>query len=299
MKPPVSSEIRQQVLALRRNHSLRGVAERTGLPIGTVKTICSRSGAFRDNPKHRALFSLPPIRESNQTLPAIQHLPPQKSVTGDSEIDSVLWLREVIGTGQAAMIEKAIEAAKLVKTPMDELEKRYTKHLVSMNPGSLFAALSSFGFGDLEGLAEKSVKKLTLCNEAAARFGDSLFDDTEAEIFCIETLAGMKPPDKGIFLDDGEVSKQFKARPELMPNTLSDCLYERVFWSDLYALRNATGGYGDPGIEAYARECFAFRCLAEIRPRSKEESIAVFRYLAEKDCMDRSETNDILLNLIG
>lgn len=298
MKQGVSLDIRQRVLDLRRSHSLREVAERTGLPIGTVKTICSRSGAFRDNPKHRALFSLPPIRESNQTLPAIQHLPPQKSVTGDSELDSVLWLREVIGTGQAAMIEKAMEAAKLVKTPLDELEKRYTKHLVSMNPGHFAASFASFGFSDLEGFAKTSVKKLTLRNEAAARFGDSLFDDTEAEIFCAEALAGLE---RGNMLDfdDHEVDARFKARPDLMPNTLNDCLHELAFWRELYWLRRATGGFSDPAPEASAHDDMVFRMLAEVRPRSKEESIAVFRYLAENDCMDRSETNDILLNLIG
>ena len=109
MKPGVSPDTRRQVLELRRRHSLREVAERTGLPLGTVKTLCSRSGAFRDNEAHRALFSLPPIQPSKQTLPAVPELPPQRTVTGNKEVDAVLWLREVIGTGQAALIEKAMQ----------------------------------------------------------------------------------------------------------------------------------------------------------------------------------------------
>jgi hypothetical protein len=56
---------------------------------------------------------------------------------------------------------------------------------------------------------------------------------------------------------------------------------------------------GDSGREAYARECFAFRCLARIRPKSKAEAIAVFRYLADGERMDDTETESILLNLIG
>ena len=68
-KHRVSEEQRRKVLDPRRRHSLREVASITGLPLGTVKTIASRSGAFRDNTQQRALFSLPPIRESAETLP--------------------------------------------------------------------------------------------------------------------------------------------------------------------------------------------------------------------------------------
>lgn len=39
MKLTVSTDTRRQVLELRRRHSLRAVAEQTGLPLGTVKTI--------------------------------------------------------------------------------------------------------------------------------------------------------------------------------------------------------------------------------------------------------------------
>ncbi|WPP46619.1 hypothetical protein [Pseudomonas sp. AN-1] len=131
-KQRVSDEQRRQVLDLRRKHSLREVAEATGLPLGTVKTIVSRSGAFRDNAQHRALFTLPPVREAAETLPAeAPELPPQEVVTGDRELDAVLWLRGVITTGNAAMIAKALEAAKRIKTPADTLEKRYAQYLAT------------------------------------------------------------------------------------------------------------------------------------------------------------------------
>lgn len=298
MKQGVSLDIRQRVLDLRRSYSQREVAERTGLPIGTVKTICSRSGAFRDNPKHHALFSLPPIRQSTQTALTVPELPPQQRITGDDEIDAVLWLSEVIGTGQSVLIEKAMLAAKKIKTPLKELEKRYTKHLVSMNPGNLFAALSSFDFADLDRLAEKSVQKAARKKEATDRFGDAIFSDTEAESFCIGALAGLKCGGIMDCFNDDEVAQRFRARPEVMPNTLSDCLHELAFWRELYCLRYATGGFGDPAPEASAHDDMVFRMLAQIRPRNKEESVAVFRYLAENECMDRPETNDILLNLI-
>ena len=297
MKPSVSPEIRQQVIHLRRSHSLANVASRTGLPLGTVKTICSRSGAFRDNPTHRALFSLPPIQQTNLTALTVPELPPRQRVTGDEEVDAVLWLRQVIRTGQADLIKKAMEAAKNIKTPLKDLEDRYMKHLVSTNPGNWTTVFSSFDFADLEGLSESAVQKLMRKNEAISRFGDQVFSNTDAESFCIGALAGLDTD------NDDEVDQRFRARPEVMPNTLSDCLHELVFWRDLYWLRNASvpdGQFGgDTAQEASARDIMVFRMLAKIRPRNKDEAIAVFRYLAENDCMGGEKIDDILLNLIG
>jgi hypothetical protein len=300
MKPHVSQEARHQVLALRRTQSIRDVAQRTGLPVGTIKTICHRSGAFHDNQKLRDLFKLPEIKASQQTLPATLELPPQLAVTGDKEIDAVLWLRQVIGTGQAALIDKAMLAVKKIKTPLEEVEKRYRDYMVSAHPGNFMAALASFGFADLEGLAKKSTRKLTLSNEAMTRFGtvESLYADTPAELFCIETLKGVNLASHG-GIDDDDADKRFQACPELMPHTIGDCLYELAYWSDLYALRNASGDCGDGPQEASARDWFVFRCLARIRPRTREEALAAFHYLADSERMDIGDTDAILLNLIG
>lgn len=86
----VTADRRQQVIDLRRRYSLREVAQATGLKVGTVKAIVSRSGAFRDNEAHRAMFTLPVIKVSQQTLPSVQELPPQQRVTGDKEVDALL-----------------------------------------------------------------------------------------------------------------------------------------------------------------------------------------------------------------
>lgn len=303
MKPPVSTALRQTVITLRRKHSHSEVARLTGLPIGTVKTICSRSGVFRDNQAHRALFALPAVKASGQTLPVVAVLPEQRSITGDQEVDAVLWLREVIATGRADLIEKAQRAAKKIKTPLLDLEKRYRNYLVANHPGNLFAALSSFDFGDLDALASRSTKKLTLRNEALARFGsvDALFADTPAEQFAIDTLAGLTRKAGSFWLEASEVAARFKARPDLMPNSLPDCLHELAYWRELYALRDAEGGTGagDTSEQATAREDFAFVSLAHLRPRNSTESIAVINYLAAHERMDREETNDILLNVVG
>lgn len=302
MKQGGSTESRRRVLELRRRHSLREVAERTGLPLGTVKTLCSRSGAFRDNEAHRALFSLPPIQPSRQTLPAVPELPPQQSVTGDKQVDAVLWLRQVISTGQAAMIEKAMLGAKKIKTPLKELEKRYTDWLRKQSPDNPFATFASIGFDDLESLAKRSITKAARQHEARSRFGDDLFADTPAELFCITALNGIEPGSFG-FVDDDMATERFEAHPELMPHTLNDCLRELAYWRELYWLRNSVDSHSSDGPnEAYARRSFAFRMLGQIRPRSREEALTVLRWMLEdkQNNMDHGDNTDaILLNLIG
>jgi hypothetical protein len=300
VKQGVTGDQRQQVIELRRRHSYREVAEKTGLAIGTVKMIIFRSGAFRDNDKHRAMFTLPPIRPSAETLPSVQELPPQQRVTGDKEVDALLWLRAVIATGQAGPISTAIEAAKKIRTPLKELEDRYTNFLRVTNPGNPFATFGSIGFADLGLLAERSIQDRQSRAEALARFGDDLWLDTEAEAFCIDTLNGLKVSGSLGDFDKGQVAERFKNRPDLMPNTLPDCLRELDYWNELYRLRNAVDRDASDGpAEASARDWFVFGLLAEIRPRSKEEALAVFRYMITSQRDDMTESEAIMLNLIG
>lgn len=300
-KPKLPDDLRQRVIALRRTHSLRDVAKATGLSLGTVKTITSRSGQFRDNLTHRALFTLPPIKPSAGTLPVVPELPPKQVAIGDPEIDAVLWLRQVIGTGQAALIERAMMAAKKVKTPMPKLEKRYADHLLRTT-GSPFATLSAVGFGDLERLAAKSIERLALETEARARFGEDLFADTDAELFCIEALAGLRPDSIGFF-SDVEAAARFKAKPALMPHTLADCLHELAYWDTLYRLRHSARTSIDDNcegpIEATARRHFTFALLAEIRPRTRDEAKDALRYLIEQGHKDDKASDAILSNLVG
>ncbi|MCV4285893.1 RNA polymerase sigma factor sigma-70 region 4 domain-containing protein [Pseudomonas capsici] len=298
-KQRVSDEQRRQVLELRRRHTLREVAKAVGLPLGTVKTLVSRSGAFCDNAHHRAFFTLPPIRISAETLPSVPELPPQQRVTGDKEVDAVLWLHSVIKTGQTAMIDLAMAAAKKIKTPLDVLEKRYREYLTSTQPHNLFAALSSFGFGDLEQMAERAIRENKQRLEAFARFDDPLAD-TEPDLFCIAALEGLEIKGKFGDFDKAQVALRFKAHPDLMPNTLADCLYELDYWHQLYVLRHAVDRDASDGCaESSTRDWFVFGLLAQIRPRSKAEALAVFRYMVSSDRNDMAESEAILCNLIG
>ena len=298
-KQRISDDVRQRVLDLRRSHSLREVAVMTGLPLGTVKTLVSRSGKFRDNAKHRELFSLPPIRESEETLPSVPELPPQENITGDKEVDAVLWLRQVIATGEAALISRALEAAKQIKTPLKELEVRYGKYLMESSGGNVLAGLGSVGFADLEELATRSVERKRLRVEAFARFGEALMEDTPAEAFCIEALAGLEPSRGWPVFDKGAIAERFKAYPDLMPRTLADCLRELSYWDHLYSLRLAADrNFCDDLAEVQARSSFVFALMAEIRPRARAEAKAVLRYLIENDCKNWANTDAILENLI-
>jgi hypothetical protein len=296
----ITEDQTRQVLDLRRSHSLREVAIITGLPLGTVKTIISRSGAFRDNEAHRALFTLPPIKASAETLPRVPELPPQQRVTGDKEVDAVLWLRSIIKTGNAAHIETALEAAKRIKTPLDDLEKRYTRLLSDADPGNWTAVFKTIGFANLEGLARSAIADHHTRVEGRARFGDRAMYETDAEVFCAEVLDGAKAGQRGS-IDEADIAARFKARPDLMPHTLADCLYELDYWHELYRLRSA---FCDSSIdaegsqEACAREHFVFGLLAEIRPRHRDEAKAVLRYLIAGDRRDMADAEGILENLI-
>lgn len=104
-----------------------------------------------DNLAHRALFTLPPIRPSAESAPAVRTLPEQKVVTGDKEVDAVLWLRDVIKTGQAGAVTTALEAAKKIKTPLKEIEQRYVDYVKRTSGNNPFAVMFSFGFATLRG----------------------------------------------------------------------------------------------------------------------------------------------------
>jgi len=255
--------------------------------------------AQHDNLPHRALFSLPPIQVSASTDLAVLEMPAQKAVTGDVEIDAVLWLREVISTGQADLIAKAKEAVTRIRTPLKQLEKRYTDWIHRTSPGNFGAVLSAFDFADLDGLATRAAERARRTHEAHARFGDSLFDDTPAEQFCNETLACVTT--EGEELDAADVDMLFDVHCDQRPTTLADCLHELTYWHELYWMRDAVGdtGAGDESEQVQAREDYVFRCLARISPRDADEAAAVLTYLVESERMDRAHTTAILFNLIG
>ncbi|MGL6052547.1 MAG: hypothetical protein ACRC16_21625 [Aeromonas salmonicida] len=244
------------------------------------------------------MFTLSVLQMSAEAVPVAQELPPQQVVTGDQEIDALIWLRQVIETGDPGRIAQAREAAERITTPLDELETRYGKWLV-VRAGHVMAGLGSIGFANLDNLAERAIDRRAKKAEAIGRFGDALWNDTPAEAFCLEALRTVElvildyPPEL--------VAERFKALPELMPHTLSDCLHELAYWDDLYRLRRAcdTDGSYENSIASNAREWFVFGLLAELRPRTREEAKETIRYLMGSERKGWKEADMILDNLIG
>lgn len=289
------------MLELRRTHSISDVAKLTGLPVGTVKTILSRSGTRRDNEALRRLMTLPEPREGANRSLAVPEVPELKGVTGNIEIDSVIQLRAFINTGDPALIAKSLEAVRRIRTPLKKLEEAYRDWLLRNHPGGALAAVfGSVGFADLEGFAERSMERAQRKADALARFGSEheLLSATPAERFCIEALHGLEREAGELWIDPDKANARFREHPELLPHTLADCLWELGYWSSLYRLRCVFEGSGDDLEEVSARRDFLFDELATIRPRSREEAVAVLRYLAEEDAMDRAGVDAVLHNLI-
>ena len=309
MKPPVSSkrltqQQRAQVLELRRSNSITEVARITGLPLGTVKTLCSRAGTTRDNTAARAFFALPPLALADTTaVTAPAALPEQRAVSGDKDVDAMLWLREVVTTGDAGLIATALQAAERIKTPAKELELRYGRHLIAAAGGNTFAGVfGSMNFADLAGHARNVIDRQTRQREAMSRWGSeaAMWADQATEQFCIDALIDLEP--RGMFdeYDTDAAVKAFEAHATLRPHTLADCLHELDYWSALYRQRSAWPNGGDGLPQTRAREDYLHRCLSVLRPKSRDDAKAVLRHIADdKDSFNDEATDAILENLIG
>lgn len=252
----------------------------------------------QDNQQLRALLSLPPIQPSASTAVVAPEMPPQETVTGDREVDAVLWLQKVVATGNQALIDKALEAARLIKTPMGDLGKRYAVHIARKTGNAFGAALSSFRFGELEDQAKRAIERAARRHEALSRFGneETLFADTPAETACIAALRRVKRG-KHFGYDDAAVAIRFAKHPALVPATIDDCLYAIAYWDALYWLRAATGEHGDAAEQATAHRYYCRDMLARIHPRNAAEALAVLSHLDE-DVQDWGTAQPIIRNLI-
>jgi hypothetical protein len=304
--------LREAVQTMRRTKSAKATAEALGIPLGTVKSICSLSGVFRDNQRQRDFFKLPEIKPSESTAIAVRPpLPPKPKPSGDPDIDAVFWLRTVIETGDDEHIAMALEAAKQIKTPLKEIEKRYASMALDIavllhgRDAAFAVALSTMGWGDLTGKAKGVLEKKATQREAVARFGskEKIFNDQATEQFCIDSLAlvpiSKKPSDWKKYPDTAMVCAAFASQPEYAPHTLADCIYEYDYWDALYSLRNGFDGYCDHLSEVQAREDYLFHCLAQIKPRNRDEAKAVLHWMQKHDRMECTGGDAILDNLIG
>lgn len=256
---------------------------------------------IRNNQKLRELLTLPPIPGSASTALAAPIVPKQEAVTGDKEVDAVLWLQSLVKTGNPAMIEKALELAGRITTPMDELGKRYASHIARTTGNAFGAALSSFGFGELEDQAKRAKVRAARKHEALSRFGtiESLFAETPAEKECKKALRGLKRDSFG-FYDEPSAAVRFDRSPVLAPATIDDCLYARAYWHSLYWLRaDSVEHSGDSLPQAYAHKRYCHDALARISPRNGTEAMAALDHINEDGGPDWSDALPIIQNLIS
>lgn len=305
MTPTTPPPLRAQVLALRRTQSARAVAQALSIPLGTVKAISSRAGITRDNTMLRAFFRLPePVASACTDLQPPVAPPQPVAVTGDSDLDAVLWLRQVVQTGDAALIDKAMQAAERIKTPAKELEQRYGDYLMRASKGNTMQAIfGSIGFANLKELAERTLDKQQRRREALSRFGSeqAVFAETAPERFCVDALALVPVTTKGWReYDQAKANAAFAQHQDMAPHTLADCLYELDFWDALYHLRHGWDNAGDDLPEVSARRHYIeAHCMSSIRPKTRDEAKAVLRYMAAHEMFDRNETDAVLENLVG
>lgn len=135
-----------------------------------------------------------------------------------------------------------------------------------------------------------------------SRFGDQLFSNTDAENFCIGLLDGIEElEDEDDYKPASIVVERFMSRPEVMPNTLSDCLHEIHYWRQLWWLRRSINiNQADNRPEASVRSRFIERLLCKIKPRNKAESTAVIEWIANSDfpSLSDDDVKGIVLNVI-
>lgn len=255
----------------------------------------------RRNLTHSELFSLPPIATRPAAEPAAVEIPPRTVVTGNREVDLVIWLRALISSANPVLLAIARQEAKRIKTPMEDLEKVYAAHLHVRSGGGFNAVLSSIGFGDLNALERRVARDAARRSEALARFGTpgAVLAEAPAEAFSRAALRGLKRRKDEFYLVPSEVDARFLSWPAQLPRTLTACISELTYWRDLSRLRHSFDGVGDSLPAAFERERFVRRQLAVIPPESVAEALAVFDFMQADGLMDQSDTPDVLRNLIA
>lgn len=323
----MNNDIKEQILSLKRSgRGYKTISRETGVNINTVKSICRRSGLFRDNPEHRVLFAIPEPKYSTE-LATVKPLPPQRVITGHKQTDAYLWVLEVIKTGEPAHIAAAEAALKKLTITPKEAQERYTRYLQQNGAGwtSVFSTMwldnPQHFISNAKSQREKAakVRGVSGCYEAAMEptEPERLMMAAYGEIYG-EGLYGWKEEEKAQGRIKGDrvfetwdarkaVSKGFRdVLPD--PYTLSDVVREYLYWAWLVDMRSAArkeidpGGYGDDFPEISDREDYLDKLLETIIPCSRQEALEVLKWYLQSErhqgCMD-ADSDAVYLNLIG
>ncbi len=302
----MNKEMKENIIRLKRiGLGYKAISRETGININTVKSICRRSGLFRDNPEHRVLFTIPEPKYSTE-LAMIKPLPPQQVITGHKQTDAYLWVLEVIKTGESAHIAAAEAALKKLTITPKEAQERYTRYL-QQNGAGWTAVFSTMWLDN----PSHYITIAKAQREDAARvrgvFGthEAVFEPVPAECL-IESKYG---PYREIYCDYMQEGNGEFIYTDVLPapHTLSDVVREFQYWDWLSRMRVAAykelhpDEYAWENSHIYHREYWLEKQLEIIRPVNREEALDVLRwYLAFPDFEDSGRRQDgVYLNLMG
>ncbi len=292
---------------------LLATALREGVPV-TVGEVQEDARAHpgpvppvRGNPAHQALFAIPtPTTSDSTALSVPRPLPEQTRITGDLEVDAVLWLRQICKTAtDTAALDLALEGAKRITTPPNELEKRYSRLMVEQGAHPMQAALGSFNLADIGQHVSRARQRIEWTALGLAVFGsyEATMGDTPPERMLARTAPAALPDGDPWRWTDEQRAGVFAA--SVNPATLSEAVDELRYWRWLHDIRrhaDATqypGSYAaDETVLVAERQRFVEFLLCELPPVGRAEAAAVADALPGLG-FDFERENPILRHLIG
>jgi len=289
----------------REGKGYKAISRLTGVNINTVKSLCRRSGLFRDNPEHRMLFTVPEIKYST-SLAVPKPLPPQQVVTGHKQTDAYLWVLEVIKTGEPAHIAAAENALKKLTITPKQAQEKYTRHLQAHGAGWT-AAFSTMWLDNPQHYINIARKQYAEAGTVRGVFGrlEAAFEPVEAESR-IEAVYGLY---QDIYCDDMTDGRARFTFTDVLPapHTLADVIREIHYWDWLCSMRRAAhkelypDSYGDENAHLWDRNQYLDELLGTIKPLTRREALDVLKwYLAYPRYQGMNADSDgVYLNLIG
>lgn len=234
----------------------------------------------KGNPEHRRLFAIPTPKPSDSTALVVPQLPEARTVTGDREVDALLWLRDLCKHArEVSVLDRALEAASRITTPMEELERRYTDWL-QRQPGAHPLAVALSRIGEIEGHVAKARQRIRLHAEGLAIFGsyEAAMSDTAPERMLAETA--VLPEDFDGWSRPGMDALAAIFARSVNPATLAECAAELRYWDWLYRIRarmteteHPDAYVGGDAPTVVARREYVEGLLTVLAPVDRQEAI--------------------------
>ncbi|HGW6102638.1 TPA: helix-turn-helix domain-containing protein [Citrobacter werkmanii] len=279
-----------------------------------------------NNPKHKALFTIPTAEHS--TAPAnIKPLPKQRKITGHKQTDAYLWILEVIRLNEPAHLDAAEAALEKITISPKEAEERYSRHLLATGVDPFRAAFGTFGMDNPARAIQNARDSIKKAATVRATFGsyEAALDDVEAERVIKSSAKFIDNYDWGWtpeeleagHIADGRIFEIENQRRELVdgyrdalpdPHTLTDVVRELVYWDWLYLERSCAAqelgheyGYAEHSNCVCDREHYLETLLETIKPVTRAEAVEVCCWFLDSERMKYMENNGaaVILNLVG